>query len=121
MFQQMLTILPQETGTIKVQLKRQLKLRGSALSLNVRPHKILQAANWLVTNSSLYREEGVTLSKDKAATFYLTLLQNHTENQDRFDANDQLKLIHVAWKRLVKKLGILLKIGQRMMQEYQKE
>ena len=34
--------LPQETGTIKVQLKRRLKFKGSALSLNVRPDKILQ-------------------------------------------------------------------------------
>ena len=82
--------LPQETGTIKVQLKRRLKFKGSALSLNVRPDKILQAANWLVTNSSLYREEGVTLSKDKAAALNLNLLQNHTENQDCFDANDQI-------------------------------
>ena len=82
--------LPQETGTIKVQLKRRLKFKGSALSLNVRPDKILQAANWLVTNSSLYREEEVILSKDKAPTFNLNLLQNHTENQDCFDANDQL-------------------------------
>ena len=82
--------LPQETETIKVQLKRRLKFKGSALSLNVRPHKILQAANWLVTNSSLYREEGVTLSKDKAATYNLNLLQNDTENQDCCDDNDQL-------------------------------
>ena len=82
--------LPQETGTIKVQLKRRLKFKGSALSLNVRPNKILQAANWLVTNSSLYREEGLTLSNDKAATYNLNLLQNDTENQDCCDDNDQL-------------------------------
>ena len=32
----------------------------------------------------------MTLSKDKAANFNLNLLQNHTKNQDCFDANDQL-------------------------------
>ena len=47
--------LPEESGTIKVQLKRQLQYKSSALSLNVRPYKILQAANWLATNSNLYR------------------------------------------------------------------
>ena len=31
------------------------------------------------------------------------------------------KVILVAWKRLVQKLGILLIIGVKMMQEYKKE
>ena len=31
------------------------------------------------------------------------------------------KVILVAWKRLVQKLGILLMIGVKMMQEYKKE
>ena len=52
----MLPRLPQESGTIKVQLKRRLEYKSSALSLNVRPNKIFQAANWLATNSTLYRE-----------------------------------------------------------------
>ena len=38
--------LPHETGTIKVQLKRQLQYKSSALSLNVRPHKVFQAATF---------------------------------------------------------------------------
>ena len=55
----MLPRLPQESGTIKVQLKRRLEYKSSALSLNVRPNKILQAANWLAINSILYREQGI--------------------------------------------------------------
>ena len=35
------------SGTIKIQLKRKLKYKSSALSLNVRPHKVFQAAKWL--------------------------------------------------------------------------
>ena len=35
------------SGTIKVQLKRKLKYKSSALSLNVRPHRVFQAAKWL--------------------------------------------------------------------------
>ena len=57
----MLPRLPSETGTIKVNLKRKLQYNSSALSLNVRPHKVVQAANWLIRNSSPYRQEGITL------------------------------------------------------------
>ena len=46
--------LPQESGTIKIHLKRQLEYESSALSLNVRPNKLLQAANWLATNSLMF-------------------------------------------------------------------
>lgn len=59
--------LPEESGTIKVQLKRQVQYKNSALSLNVRPYKILQAANWLATNSNLYKEQGISFSKDRMA------------------------------------------------------
>ena len=44
--------LPEKTGTIKVQLKRRLQYNSSALSLNIRPHKVLQAANWLASTST---------------------------------------------------------------------
>ena len=37
----MLLRLPDETGTIKVNLKRRLQYKSSALSLNVRPHKVV--------------------------------------------------------------------------------
>ena len=56
--------LPQDTGTIKVQLiKRRLQYKSSALSLNVRPNKVMQAAAWLVNNSELYREQGITFDQ----------------------------------------------------------
>ena len=56
--------LPSETGTIKVNLKRRLQYKSSALSLNVRPHKVVQAARWLMINSSLYRQEGIILNQN---------------------------------------------------------
>ena len=46
--------LPQESGTIKIHVKRQLEYESSALSLNVRLNKLLQAANWLATNSLMF-------------------------------------------------------------------
>ena len=38
----------------------------SALSSNVRPNKILQAANWLPTSSILYSEQRISFSADRA-------------------------------------------------------
>ena len=54
--------LPSETSTIKVNLKRRLQYKSSALSLNVRPHKVAECAKWLVNNSDLYKEEGITFN-----------------------------------------------------------
>ena len=65
--------LPEESGTVKVQLKRRLHCKSSALSLNVRPHKIFQAANWLAANSNLYKEHGISFSEDRIARCNITL------------------------------------------------
>jgi hypothetical protein len=70
----MLPRLPQDTGTIKVQLKRRLQYKSSALSLNVRPNKVMQAAAWLVNNSELYREQGITFDKHWLSYFDVTTL-----------------------------------------------
>ena len=78
--------LPQESGTIKVQLKRRLQYKSSALSLNVRPYKILQAANWLADNSNLYREQGISFSEDRVASCNINL-QNETESEDNSQAS----------------------------------
>ena len=50
-----------ESHTIPVKFKRKLSYNHSVASQNVRPKKVLDAAKWLVTNSQLYKEEGVTL------------------------------------------------------------
>ena len=62
----MLPWLPSEAATIKVNLKRKLQYKSSALSLNVRPHKVVQAANWLMRNSSLYKDEGIVINSQWA-------------------------------------------------------
>ena len=79
----MLPRLPHDTGTIKVNLKRRLQYKSSALSLNVRPHKVVQAAQWLVDNSSLYREEGIKFNDtwlESMPNVLLTVDQEHMEN-----------------------------------------
>ena len=53
----MLPCLQCQTGTIKVNLKRKLLYKRFAMSL--RSCEVLQAAIWLRTNSSLYKDEGV--------------------------------------------------------------
>ena len=74
-------ILPrllQESGTIKVQLKRGLEYKSSALSLNVRPNKILQAADW----QALYREQGISFNVDRTTSYSTNLSQNESETGD---------------------------------------
>ena len=95
----MLPRLPDETGTIKVNLKRKLQYKSSALSLNVRPHKVVQAANWLVNKSSLYREEGITFNQNWLDNNYNGLLllsdtqqhehQSENINCDQVRVNDE--------------------------------
>ena len=58
----MLPRSPNETSTIKVNLKRRLQYKSSALSLNVRPNKVAEAAEWLVNNGNLYKDEGITFN-----------------------------------------------------------
>ncbi|PIK42671.1 hypothetical protein BSL78_20468 [Apostichopus japonicus] len=49
--------------TIPVKFKRKLSYKHSVQNENVRPNKVIDAANWLVANSQLYRDEGVTIHK----------------------------------------------------------
>ena len=56
--------LPNEACTTKVNLKRKLQFKRSALSLNVRPHKTVQAAKSLINNSALYKEEVIELCEN---------------------------------------------------------
>ena len=86
----MLPRLPQESGTIKVQLKRRLEYKSSALSLNVRPNKIFQGANWLATNSTLYREQGISFSTDRATSYNTNLSQNESKTGDVSQPNEQI-------------------------------
>jgi hypothetical protein len=60
----MLPRLVDDTGTIKVQLKRRLQYKSCALSLNIRPNKVMQAAAWLANTSRLYQDEGITVDQN---------------------------------------------------------
>ena len=53
------------------------------MSLNIRPHKVVQAANWLINNSSLYRQEGITLNEGWGVQYTANCLldDTNTENQ----------------------------------------
>ena len=74
----MLPWLPSETGTVKVNLKRKLQYKSSAMSLNVRPHKVVQAAHWLTSNSDLYKDEGVALNADWIIDFNGEILETES-------------------------------------------
>ncbi len=84
----MLPRLPNENGTININLKRRLQYKSSALSLNVRPHKVFQAAHWLINNSSLYSEEGITLNQNWIANTSYVLLDECDSHQPEDAAQD---------------------------------
>lgn len=77
---------PNETSTIKVNLKRRLQYKSSALSLNVRPNKVAEAAKWLVNNSNLYKDEG------NGITFNDTWLEDYP-NAFVFDSDDNDQIL----------------------------
>ena len=85
----MLPRLHSETATIKVNLKRKLQYKSSALSLNVRPDKVVEAAKWLMSNSTLYKDEGIVINEDWANTYVTEVAQ--LENDDNeMECNDNL-------------------------------
>ena len=84
----MLPRLPTKTATIKVNLKRKLQFKSSAMSLNVRPHKVIKAAHWLMTNSDLYKGEGIMLHQDWENKYYKEISQHDNDNE--------IMIMHVA-------------------------
>ena len=85
----MLPRLHSQTATIKVNLKRKLQYKSSALSLNVRPDKVVQAAKWLMSNSRLYKDEGIVFNEDWANSYVTEVAQ--LENDDNeMECNDNL-------------------------------
>jgi hypothetical protein len=76
----MLPRFPNDTSTIKVNLKRKLQYKSSALSLNVRPNKVAEAAKWLVNNGNLYKDEGITFND--------TWLEDNSNTRMVFDDSD---------------------------------
>ena len=52
------------------------------MPLNVRPNKVVQGAKWLITYSSLYRDEGIVFDKDWVDKYNIEIAQNEIHNND---------------------------------------
>lgn len=98
----MLPRLPQESGTIKVQFKRRLRSNSSASSLNVRRNEILQAANWIATNSILRTKQGISFSTNRATSYSTNFSQSESKTGNFSQPYEQITVMHVMLKRLVK-------------------
>ena len=79
--------LPTQTAAIKVNLKRKLQYKSSALSLNVRPSMVMVAAQWLVRNSALYREEGINFNQNWETSYATESLRD--KNYNNCDVNNK--------------------------------
>lgn len=88
------TQVPGQTATIKINLKRKLQCKSSALSSNVRPHKVVQGTKWLITNSSLYRDEGIDFDKDWVDKYNIEIAQNEIHNNDGLQSESGDKNAH---------------------------
>ena len=53
-----------ENECIPVKLKRKLSYKHHVEFRNVRPQRVLNAVNWLIGNSQLFQEEGITINPD---------------------------------------------------------
>ena len=95
--------LQSQTGTIKVNLKRKLQYQSSALSLNVRPYKVIQAAKWLLDNNNLYRDEGISFDDNWVDKY------NVETSQDENNDNDFVNLRNNDWTMMT---------GVKMKQKY---
>ena len=78
----MLPRLHSQSSTIKINLKRKLQYKSSALSLNVRPYKVVEAAKWLINNSKLYRDEGVQLDREWISKYNVEMTQDQMDDND---------------------------------------
>ena len=57
-----------DSETIPLKFKRSLNFKGYISFERIRPEKILLAAKWLVTNSSLFQNEGIIFDDHWSAT-----------------------------------------------------
>lgn len=64
-----------DSETIPLKLKRSLNFKSHITFEHVRPEKIIAAAKWLVNNSRLFRNEGISLNTEWNAINKDTLLQ----------------------------------------------
>lgn len=61
------------------------------MSENIRPHKVVQAANWLLKNGSLYKDEGNTLNENWLENFSIgtnVSVVNETDNDEQCVSNE---------------------------------
>ena len=52
-----------------------MQYKSSAMALNVRPYKVIEAAKWLISNSSLHRNEGIAFDNDWLNKYNLEIAQ----------------------------------------------
>ena len=54
-----------------------------ALSLNVRPNKVVEATLWLIRNSELYKDEGVSFNQSWMANYEQELINQENEKPNK--------------------------------------
>lgn len=74
-----------DTETIPVKFKRKLSFKHHVAFENIRPTKVLNAAKWLIENSILFRNEGITIDET-------WLHNNHSQTDEGSDSDENESL-----------------------------
>ena len=72
-------------------MKRRLQYKRSALSLNVRPHKVFEAITSLSSNSELYREQGIVNNENQQEQ------ENATQKHNGKNTQEHTKSVNEEW------------------------
>ena len=80
-----------DSETIPLKLKRNVNFKSHITFEHVRPEKIIAAATWLVNNSRLFRNEGISLNTEWNALNKDTLLQEEEIVNSVLNCNNVLE------------------------------
>ena len=79
----------QEDECIPIQLKRRLSYKHYYSYEFVRPKKVMEAIEWLVKNSTLYKEEGIQIDQEWLEHDMQTLPDEQLAGNDQCEAHDK--------------------------------
>ena len=77
--------------TIPVKLKRKQSYKHHVLYQNIRPNKVLNAARYLVSNSTLFKNEGITVDESWLENYQTALVNNQDDNIDNKNTSTELE------------------------------
>lgn len=80
-----------DSETIPIKFKRRKEYKHHIAFERVRPNKVFAAAKWLVENSELFRNEGITISEDWSVLENLAGTDFNAQNQRGISSDNEMR------------------------------